>query len=188
MGRRRAGRGRGSLIIGLATVVAISAGCGDAESPVTDDAAARSPARVEVPATREVAVYFTVDERTRAVRRPVAEGEDALAAALQALLRGPTGAESDSGITSFFSERTAGMLRGVELDTAGRATIDFGDLRPLIPNASTSAGSGIMLAELDATVFQFDEVRSARYRIEGDCDAFWNWLQRGCEEVRRAEP
>jgi len=137
---------------------------------------------------REVAVYFTVDERARAVRRPVAEGEAPLVAALDALLRGPTSAESDSGLTSFFSDRTAGMLREVEVDAGGRATIDFGDLRRVIPNASTSAGSGIMLAEIDSTVFQFDQVRTARYRIEGDCDAFWNWLQRGCEDVRRADP
>jgi hypothetical protein len=60
--------------------------------------------------------------------------------------------------------------------------VDFHDLRTVIPNASTSAGSGMLLAQLDATVFQFDSVSSVVYRIEGDCEAFNEWLQfGGCE-------
>ncbi len=63
--------------------------------------------------------------------------------------------------------------------------VDVGDLRPLIPNASTSAGSEMLLAQLGATVFQFPTVASVEYRIEGSCDAFFEWLQRGCEVIER---
>jgi hypothetical protein len=58
--------------------------------------------------------------------------------------------------------------------------VNFRDLRPVIPNASTSAGSQILLRELDATVFQFPSVRSVEYRINGSCAAFFEWLQLAC--------
>jgi hypothetical protein len=54
--------------------------------------------------------------------------------------------------------------------------VDFGDLRSVIPNASTSAGSRL-LSQLDATVFQFPTVTSVTYRIDGSCQAFGEWLQ-----------
>jgi hypothetical protein len=34
-------------------------------------------------------------------------------------------------------------------------------------------------------VFQFDWVRSVEYRLDGSCDAFWEWLQRSCQVVTR---
>jgi hypothetical protein len=58
--------------------------------------------------------------------------------------------------------------------------VSFGDLRPIIPNASTSAGSQLLLAQLDATVFQFSTVRSVEYRIDGSCARFFEWLQLAC--------
>ena len=78
------------------------------------------------------------------------------------------------------------MLRGVTI-TEGHAVVDFDDLRPVIPNASSSAGSERLLAQLDATVFQFSSVESVEYRINGDCEAFNEWLQfGGCD--RRTRP
>ena len=59
----------------------------------------------------------------------------------------------------------------------GQAVVDFGDLRTVIPNASSSTGSQILLSELDATVFQFDTVDSVIYRIDGNADDFYEWLQ-----------
>jgi spore germination protein GerM len=108
-----------------------------------------------------------------------------LRAALEWLVRGPTTAEGAAGIRSWFSEKTAGSLREVEVDTTGRAVVDFHDLRPLIPNASSSFGSTMLLQELNGTVFQFPEIRSVEYRMEGSCDLFWEWLQYGCRVVAR---
>jgi hypothetical protein len=62
--------------------------------------------------------------------------------------------------------------------------VDFGDFSGIIPNASSSLGSTILLGELNATVFQFPAVRSVEYRFEGSCDAFANWLQLDCEKLR----
>jgi hypothetical protein len=101
-----------------------------------------------------------------------------LRAALDAALAGPTAAEAEAGLESWFSAATATMLANVVVQD-GRAVVDFHDLRQVIPNASSSAGSRQLLSQLDATVFQFPTVSSVVYRIEGDCEAFNEWLQFG---------
>lgn len=139
----------------------------------------------------EVKVYFTCGAGTSdgvafPVYRAVEKSPGVLNAAMEALLRGPNNTERGAGVASFFSNETALMLRSVKIND-GHAVVDFGDLRPVIPNASASAGSAQFLAELDATVFQFSSVRSAEYRIEGSCEAFSEWLQfGGCEPRTRA--
>jgi hypothetical protein len=104
--------------------------------------------------------------------------------AFRELLRGPSEEERQHGFTSFFSAETAGMLRDLHFD-GGRLHLDFFDFRATIPNASTSAGSRAFLGELNATAFQFAEVRELEYAIEGNCEIFWNFLQRDCEIVGR---
>lgn len=127
-----------------------------------------------------VQVFFTRDEEPVPVMRQVPRTDAVLRAALEVLLYGPTEEEREQGIWSFFSSETAGMLRGVSIDEAGHAVVDFEDLRPVIPNASTSAGSRILLSELNSTIFQFPTVRTIEYRIHGSCEAFGEWLQYGC--------
>ncbi len=101
-----------------------------------------------------------------------------LRGALEALLAGPTPAEQAQGYGGWFSAATAGMLRSVRLD-AGTAYVDLdAALATTIPNASTSCGSGGLLAQLDQTVLQFPTVAHVRYSFEGDEAAFYEWLQR----------
>ena len=95
---------------------------------------------------------------------------------LDQLLAGPTAPEVTAGLTSWFSSATAGDVRGVTL-SSGEAIVDFADLRLVIPNASTSAGSHLLLSQLDATVFQFPAVTSVLYRIDKSCETFGEWLQ-----------
>lgn len=131
-----------------------------------------------------VRASFTCDPASQAVPSPVAvervvpRSPGVLAASLRVLLAGPSADERSAGVTSWFSGATAGMLRGVRIDD-GHAVVDLADLRPVVPGASSSAGSALLLSELDATVFQFATVRSAEYRIEGSCTAFTEWLQLG---------
>ncbi|MDA8310338.1 MAG: GerMN domain-containing protein [Actinomycetota bacterium] len=103
-----------------------------------------------------------------------------LRTALDELLAGPSAAERAAGLTSWFSSTwapsTAGYLRSVTV-SSGNATVDFGDLPSVIPNASTSTGSHLLLSQLDATVFQFPSITSVIYRIDGSCQAFGEWLQ-----------
>jgi hypothetical protein len=90
-------------------------------------------------------------------------------------------------MTSWFSVETRGTIRRIQA-IEGEVIVDFRDLPELIPGASSSAGSEQLLESLDRTVFQFDWVESVEYRLNGSCDAFWEWLQRSCEVVRRDEP
>ncbi len=147
-----------------------------------------SMARPQPPAGQMVvSVFFTCDLDASPVASyrlaPVSPG--VLRAALEELLTGPTRGEADAGLESWFSSSTATMLADV-IVRDGHAVVDFHDLRPVIPNASSSAGSRVLLSQLDATVFQFSTISSVIYRIEGDCEAFNEWLQfGGCEPRTR---
>lgn len=131
-----------------------------------------------------VQVWFSHGERPVAVERTVRAAP--LDGALRTLVAGPTRAEREQGLTSWFSPETQAVIRRIQAED-GFVTIDFRDLPELIPNASTSAGSQELLTALDSTVFQFAWVDSVEYRLQGSCDAFWEWLQRGCDVVRRED-
>lgn len=139
--------------------------------------------------TAAITLFFSRDETAAAVQRPAPPGVPRLEAALRALVRGPTGAERESGLHSWFSDSTAHVVRSVRLDdVTGHAVIDFEDLRPLIPNASTSAGSAMLLRELSGTIFAVPGVQSVEYRLEGSCETFWEWLQYGgCQVQERSD-
>jgi hypothetical protein len=154
------------LAIALAAI-----GCDAADEvdpgPVTADSAqARAPA---------------ASATTSEAAQPSPEG--ALRAALEQVLRGPSDPQPEEH--SWFSSATADALRSVSVDSAGHATVDFEDLRVLIPNASSSAGSAMLLEELNTTVFSVEGVRSVDYLMEGSCDRFWEWLQYGCQTIHR---
>jgi hypothetical protein len=141
------------------------------------------------PGQMVVKVYLSCDAdhgSLRAAYRLVEESPRVLRAALDALLAGPTAAERAASLSSWFSDSTAGKVRSVTTKD-GHAVVDFDDLRPLIPNASTSAGSERLLRQLDATVFQFRSVTSVEYRIAGSCEDFNEWLQYGGCEARRRD-
>jgi hypothetical protein len=108
----------------------------------------------------------------RTVRRP-----SVLAGAMRALLAGPTTAERRRGYGGWFSAKTAGNLRGVRI-RSGVAFIDFRNFSRVIPNASTSCGSALLLAQLNRTALQLRSVRRAVYSFNGNARAFYAWLQR----------
>ena len=105
-------------------------------------------------------------------------------AAFESLVAGPAAEEKASGADSFFSADTSGMVVSAAIDQE-LLVVDLEDLRSVIPNASTSCGSMALLAQLNATAFQFDRIERVRYQIEGSCDTFANWLQRECMEYTR---
>ena len=109
----------------------------------------------------------------RAVERPAV-----LAGAMRALLAGPTARERNAGYSGWFSAKTAGKLRSVSIRRRV-AYVDFADFSRLIPNASSSCGSALLLAQLDRTATQFPTVERAVYSFNGSRRAFYEWLQRG---------
>jgi hypothetical protein len=113
----------------------------------------------------------------RAVRPPAV-----LTGAMRALLVGPTRAERRAGYGGWFSSRTSGMLRSVRL-SRGIAQVDFRNFSRVIPNASSSCGSSLLLTQLDRTATQFPTVRRAVYSFDGSRRAFYEWLQRSPPRV-----
>jgi hypothetical protein len=119
--------------------------------------------------------------RVQPLRR-VVEAPALLRGAMQALLVGPTKAERARGYGGWFSAKTAGHLRGVRI-MHGVAFIDFRSFARDIPNASTSCGSALLLAQLDRTAKQFSTVRRTVYSFDGSPRAFYEWLQREAPEA-----
>lgn len=153
-----------------------------AQPPATP---APAPGETAVARDTFVTIFFTRGDSTEAVRRTVPAAT--LEASLRELLRGPTEQERADGLRSWFSDSTANLLRSVEVDSTGTAIVDFADLRSVIPNASSSAGSTMLLHELNATVFAHPHINAVEYRMEGSCDAFGEWLQYGCVTMPRPE-
>lgn len=120
-----------------------------------------------------------------AYEREVAATADPVRAAFDELVGGPTQEEIDLGAASFFSPASAGTVRSADL-RRGLLVVDFDDFRDQLANASSSCGSEQLLAELQATAFQFPQVERVRFEIDGSCDAFMNWLQRECAEFDRS--
>jgi hypothetical protein len=139
-------------------------------------------------ATTEVTVFFSdASGSVTAVTRTVPKTVGVLRASLEQLLLGPTDAERANGLASFFSTDDTGDLSvAVAIQGDGTAVVDLDSRLPeRIPNASTAAGSQQLLAELNATVFQFPTVSAVEYRLGGSCEAFWAFLQGSCTTISR---
>ena len=107
-----------------------------------------------------------------------------LKGAMRALLAGPTRAERARGYGGWFSVKTAGHLQSVRV-SKGIAFVDFRTFARDIPNASSSCGSALLLAQLDRTARQFPTVERAVYSFGGSRHAFYAWLQREVPELAR---
>jgi sporulation and spore germination protein len=142
---------------------------------------ASTAASTAAPKTQLVSIYVprgVTDNCARVLpleRRVTAPA--VLRGAMKALLAGPTTAERARGYGGWFSAATAGHLRSVRI-AGGVAYIDFRNLATHIPNASTSCGSALLLAQLDRTAKQFPTVERTVYSFNGSSHAFYEWLQR----------
>ena len=151
----------------------------------------RIPGVTAGPGEATVAVFWSCEAATPSAwpvvpgERAVPAGDDAtlLGEAIEVLLGGPNADERAPGVRSPFSPATAGVPVSTTITPAGLAVVDLDpSLAAILTDASTAAASEQVLRELDATVFQFDSVTAAEYRLGGSCDAFFGWLQRSCEQ------
>jgi spore germination protein GerM len=200
--RRRRGAAMTALVSALVLGLVGCGGDGDSEADVdvpdqpSDDQPDPDPDpdddAVTEPTASQIQVFFTNLERgaegeVYPVERTTTD-DDLPTAAVRELLAGPTVQERDQGYSSWFSQDTAGMLRSVRVEN-GVAYVDFADaLQTTIPNASTSAGSLVLLAELDATTRQFSEITDSIYSLDGDVERFYEWLQLVPPEGDAASP
>jgi spore germination protein GerM len=137
-------------------------------------------------------VYFSEGDGTdcssvRAVTRTVpvtpemgkAALQELAKAVLQELFKGPTEKEKKSGLSSFFSEETKGILDGVNVkDGAAYVNLD-GSVMQKLSNATTSCGSQAFTASVEKTLTQFPTVKKVFFAIEGSPKDFYDWIQVG---------
>lgn len=163
----------------LLAIVVCCAAC-EREAPPRATAIERDAAvAADTPPSPPAASAPTVTPTTTAAATTGdAAVERALRAALDERVRGAA-AQVDSLEFSWFSGATADIIRSVSVDADGRAVVDFVDLRAVLPNASSSAGSEALLRELNATVFGVAGVRAVEYRMAGSCEVLGEWLQYG---------
>lgn len=154
-----------------------------AATVVTAELLARpQPAAQETPAEAQMAdveIYFAgPDSRclsevavTRAVPTPgVARG------ALTELLAGPTPAEQNEGLSSPFSQATAGALLDVTI-TDGVAQVDLMHLGEWI-DAEPCVGD-LVFSALERTLLQFSTVDRVRITFDGSAQLFRDWKESG---------
>ena len=187
------------VILLTAALLLVVSSCGDSDEPGRSTASSSSSTQSattsatthSTPAeTQQVTVWFSAGDGSdcsavSGITRDISSGQDSISGAFEHLVSGPTEAEVTDGASSPWSTETSAVVRSVDLRD-GVLVVDFDDLRPLLPNASTSCGSEALLTGLNQTAFQFSEVERVRYTLDGSCDAFGNWLQRECIDFTRA--
>jgi spore germination protein GerM len=175
----------------LTTALLLVTACGaDAEQSTTSEPSSTSVPSLTTTTTagQLVDVFFGVDGSTdcaevRGFPRQIPSDLDRIQGAFDALLAGPT--QTESGATSWFSADTRGALRSVTL-VDGLLTVDLDDLSSVISGASSSCGSAALLAQLQATGFQFPEVQEIQFQFDGSCEVFFNFLQMECTVIDRS--
>lgn len=184
-------RARVRGLLGLCLIFGLACGTTDPEPspspPVSPEPTEQpvSPEPTEPPAAQTVQIYLHSGNsedcaEVVAVTREVG-GSPTLTTGMEQLLAGPTDAEAADGLGGWFTDATSDMLISAELD-GEVARVDFEDFRDVIPNASSSCGSAMLLAQLDETAEGFGAT-STLYSIEGDTNTFYEWLQLATPEA-----
>ncbi len=163
-----------------------------------DDQRRNAPAIVDDP--RYVSVYFSCEGDfaflgtsaqplymfVREIPSSMTDTSDErLEAALSAYLAGPRPNEVDRGYFSAGAAPLADLLTTAEI-TRGTARIDFSSkVVDHLGNIGTATASQVFLLEMQATAFQFPEVKEVVIQVDGDCDAFWRLLEMSCQSIQR---
>jgi spore germination protein GerM len=83
-----------------------------------------------------------------------------------------TPGEADAGFGSAFSSYTAGGLRGASIE-GGVATLDLTTGFVATNNFSTSTLATIVMSQIEATVFQFDDLTGLELTVDGERWCGW---------------
>lgn len=135
-------------------------------------------------------VYFNNDELANStmacdvvfpVPRSAPSTTNVAEAALQALFRGPTSEERSQGYRSFFSERTAGLLKQLQIKST-IAYVDLHDVRGELTGATSSCGSAEFFTQVERTLGQFPTIERIIFAIEGQPGVFYDWMELECDQ------
>ena len=136
-----------------------------------------------------VRVYFSCDRELQAVERPITDTADIplrIQTAFQEYIKGPTTTEQANGLYSGFTDHSPGMIDTVTLSDTDHLVVNFTDELRQVPNISTSNGFRETMELFDAMTFQFPEIQTVEYQIEGSCESFWEHMQSFCQIVERS--
>lgn len=133
---------------GLFVLVALAGCAGGAEN---DDAP-----------TSRLLVYFVRGEKVGVAAREAETTDGSLAAAMRALLAGPTDEELDAGLHSEIPAGTS--LRGVSF----RNDLATVDLTSTFESGGGSASMLVRVAQVVYTLTQFPSIDRVRFKIDGD--------------------
>ena len=113
------------------------------------------------------------------VERVVPTARDTAEAALLQLFAGPTENEMAEGYVSTFSTATRSILKSVKIEE-DTAYVNLIDVRPMLTSVSSSCGSSAFFAEVENTLRGVAPVTRVIFAIEGEPEAFYEWVQLGC--------
>jgi spore germination protein GerM len=106
-----------------------------------------------------------------------------LRAALLKLLDGLSARERRLGCQSIF-DNDSHLLNDVVIDD-GLAIVNLLDFNEDLPGVGTTTASTIFMTQLNLTVFQFPNIESIRYELNGSCEQFFRMLEGTCQIFHR---
>ncbi len=116
------------------------------------------------------------------VNRTISLNGDPFLQTLNLLFLGPTEQEKAEGYTSVFSPENKDILKNLDISHDGIVYIDLYDIRPIMPEISSSCGSSQFIKSIEETLKQFQFVKKVIFAINGDPKIFYEWIQLGCSE------
>lgn len=165
------------ILAGMVTGLLAVAGC---SQPVTSD---------QDPAGGQFQIYYNNDSMTdgntvcdavfpvlRSSPEPVKPSK-----VLEALFLGPTPDERAQGYRSFFSARTAGLLKHLKI-ASGTAYVDLHDKRGELAGTTSSCGSAEFFSQLQHTLGEYPEINRIIFAIEGVPGVFYDWMELECDQ------
>lgn len=123
---------------------------------------------------------FADCKKVRAVERKVPKTQGVARAALNELFKGPTEAEKNDKLSSFFTNDSKDILKNITIKD-GNAYVDLD--KWVIQNlggATTSCGGAGFSAQIETTLKQFPTVKKVFYSIDGNTTEFYSWQQMDC--------
>lgn len=111
--------------------------------------------------TIQVSVYFVLNEKMQAIHRTIPYTKQTAAAAVQALVAGPTPEETQLGIFTAIPDGT--LLLGVNIE-GPTATVD---LSREYESGGGSLSMGLRLAQVVYTLTQFPSVETVQFKLDG---------------------
>lgn len=190
-------RSSGHAVVALIAIAVVVCACGGTDTSTTtlsesttSDSERQTTSQGS--GTQTILVAFASGDATdcaavTSYEREISADQDLITTSFELLVAGPNVEEMAQGANSVFADESSGALWSVTFrENEQLLIVDFRDVRSLLSNASTSCGSQSLLAQLNATAFQFEDVVRVRYEIDGNCDTFSEWLQIECMEYTRA--